>query len=360
MKSNSEIEVSIKGRINTPRMKKTDLENILDLIYNEGWKPQIDEYRASVKEKGKEHEDSKKLKSLLPNFFTVLYDDDNGGVNKMEASGTATGIMIFDLDVYDAEQVEQFREELFAKLKKYIHFTFISPTGGLKFAIKTDVEGRVSPDEPELYDIHFEAYKDISEKFKKLGIDVGLDDVTRNLNRACYISSDSELYYNPSSVKHLIKEKTLQKVREKQEEETKRRAEAAKHRAFNPEHRTEIAQKWFDAGWLRNVLPLAQDAQHNAACYAVVKETIRCGFDEQYAADKIEDLRLLGAIDSELRTHNDVRAYVQRAWKTASAKIFPAPELFTSSTADKKKRIMEIMKAKKEAQAADRLARQKL
>lgn len=122
-------------------------------------------------------------------FFSVL---DFDGRKEIQNVIGHTGLVIIDIDVKDNTELD------FDSLKKnlikddYVFACFKSPSGGLKVIVNTTLENTN----------HHHAYYN-GVKFHLLNkypqiikIDTG-----NNLNRACYLPFDKDIYYNPKSTR---------------------------------------------------------------------------------------------------------------------------------------------------------------
>ena len=129
------------------------------------------------------------LKKKLPYFCISRFSESKDRDFFIEAGG-------FILDIDKINFVEHYKEKL-SKIP-LIRFIFISPKGnGLKVGIHTDKLIR----SPKAYSVAYREFVKIFEK--KTGLKC---DDTPDCSRACFISYDSDCYYNPDSTLWKVKE----------------------------------------------------------------------------------------------------------------------------------------------------------
>lgn len=134
-------------------------------------------------------------KARLPAFYPFDVTNEADGVALITGNVNATGTMVFDYDLSKEEPLtntpegaQALRKKLLSSgLKDTLLFCFTSPSGGLKFAIRTNIT------EPLRYK---HAYEQVLNDMAK--IDIILDRATTDIGRATYISYDPEVYYNPN------------------------------------------------------------------------------------------------------------------------------------------------------------------
>ncbi|MCF7742253.1 BT4734/BF3469 family protein [Aeromonas veronii] len=132
------------------------------------------------------------IKGELPAILMGEYHDLSGGVAQDKAM-SHNGIMVMDVDNIGQAVAEELRQLILnGPVGKYIVFTFISPSGGLKIGLQTDYRKQ----EPEWYQY---CYKKIFKLFVKLGApEQELDKSTCNFNRLTYLSYDPDATFNPN------------------------------------------------------------------------------------------------------------------------------------------------------------------
>lgn len=133
----------------------------------------------------------KQLKLSLPQFYPACNQlkykkfDDN---EKIKSSG----LFHFDLDCYDGTAIS-LRKQLIEIFPSLV-YAFLSPRGGLKFALGTDF---ISSDKTNIQPGYKAIYKQLSncllQKFPQLKI----DNAVGGFNHSCFFSYDPELYFNP-------------------------------------------------------------------------------------------------------------------------------------------------------------------
>ena len=162
------------------------IEDILDEIRNKKQKFLIDSIRKSDNK-----EEKAKLKKKLP---VVLF---NGFFYKRNGDKFIkfSNYMCLDFDGLDSEvDVEIAKKKLIKD--SYVFAVFISPKGmGLKVLIKVKRENTKD---------HLELFNGAKEHFNYIP---GFDDACKDLARACYLSSDPDLYHNKDSEFFNIKAK---------------------------------------------------------------------------------------------------------------------------------------------------------
>ncbi|HAU4930969.1 BT4734/BF3469 family protein [Aeromonas hydrophila] len=131
------------------------------------------------------------IKGELPAILMGEYEDLTGG-SAQDRAMAHNGIMVMDVDNIGQAVAEELRQLILNSLiGKYIAFTFISPSGGLKIGLQTDYRKQ----EPEWYQY---CYKKIFKLFVKLGApEQELDKSTCNFNRLTYLSYDPNATFNP-------------------------------------------------------------------------------------------------------------------------------------------------------------------
>ena len=148
--------------------------------------------------------DRKQLKQQFPCFFPTVNLGQND-VNKLTLQSTPTGIVQFDVDVQDNPDVDV--GTLITKLTTNVPelaYYFISPSGGLKFGLRTDF----IKNQAELYDEEH-LLRDTKERFKAayqiakayvLSVVPGVvfDDSVATLKLGCFLAYDPDAYLNLS------------------------------------------------------------------------------------------------------------------------------------------------------------------
>lgn len=201
------------------------------------------------------------------------------------------GLMIFDIDVYEEEPVQEAIKWVHKNLGKQLFMMFRSPSNGLKFIIKTDVK-------TQDYGFHSFVYKRLAKQFSKKGLQVDTDDKTSNLNRGTYGSWDPDCYYNPECQELPVGAKLEAEWITEQEKENERRVA---QRIF-------IADADFDEKYARNSLRIATQnifngtapGSRNSNMYKVSAACFNCGFDVQEAYHQLSEMRAIGVADPDV------------------------------------------------------------
>ncbi len=161
------------------------LKDVLDyMTYSDKlWLDCLDIREAT--KKGDE-ETKKKLKKSLPYMISCFLKKPKRASKNLKTCN----LMILDVDKITDEKKNFLKEEL--KKEPFTHFFFESPSGtGLKIGM-TFNELII---EPELFSYNYKLYAD---QFGKVyGVEI---DNTHDVARACFLSFDEDLYYNPESL----------------------------------------------------------------------------------------------------------------------------------------------------------------
>ena len=163
-------------------VKEMFLSEIFNLVKNGKWKNEIEQMRfAKQIGKDKKYDELKEgLHSFTP---SATFDGKRAKNTILEYSR----IMSLDYDNLPIEDVNELKDKVIED--KYTLGCFISPSGnGLKVFVKIDSE----------QNHHLTAFHQVLEHYnKKLGFDA--DKNCKDISRLCYMSYDSDLFYNPSS-----------------------------------------------------------------------------------------------------------------------------------------------------------------
>ncbi|MCK5296543.1 MAG: DEAD/DEAH box helicase family protein, partial [Alphaproteobacteria bacterium] len=172
------------------------IEEILSIIKNGSFelyngmslKDSIEEIRASNKGR------RKKLKKGLPYFIpTVLLFDEN----ILREDSIISGAVQFDVDLKDNEKInfDELKNDII-KIPEVI-YAFTSPSGGLKFAIKTDFQKNKNDDAETLKAKYKQAYE-VCKEYVSSFVNIKYDDSMKALKFPCFLSYDKEAYFNPA------------------------------------------------------------------------------------------------------------------------------------------------------------------
>ena len=167
--------------------KHVYLHEIIDEIKSDRFSELVNEIRISEKKK------RNSLKDRLPIFYPCIelfpYSAFENNI-----SVSATGLVQFDFDVYDIENIKEVINQV-SKLDETV-YAFISPSGGVKFAIKTDFQ---CEDKSIISDLFRIAYTKTLDYLIKQSIDLDLDENPSSIKLGCLFSFDPEAYYNENA-----------------------------------------------------------------------------------------------------------------------------------------------------------------
>ena len=180
-----------KGPVtNTYPNKSITVKDLFELVTSDKYQDEIQHINSVVKESfklsnleeiKKIKEEIKRLKSNL-DYITVGGEfTKRGKKNLIKASGYAA------IDIDSLDTVEELKKKL--KNDKHIHLLFISPSGnGLKAIIRV-------PEGKEQYEDYVVGFYNYLHKEYKIP-SVKLDDRTKDISRACFLSYDKDAVYN--------------------------------------------------------------------------------------------------------------------------------------------------------------------
>ncbi|EKP0261225.1 hypothetical protein JFQ93_002512 [Aeromonas sobria] len=185
------MNITLKKHKQATDLSIYSLEGIINCVRagGLGLDTQIIEIRHLKSEGRKAEADA--IKGELPAIVMGEYVNLTAGVAEDKAM-THNGIMVMDVDNIGQAVAEELRQLIMTSpVGRYLAFTFISPSGGLKIGIQTDYRKH----DPEWYQY---CYKKIFKLFVKLGApEVSLDKSTCNFNRLTYLSYDPDATFNP-------------------------------------------------------------------------------------------------------------------------------------------------------------------
>jgi len=158
------------------------LAEIMDEIY-------IGVHKDIVQDIRNETDRSKQsiLKYQLPMFYPAIVEND-GDIDP-------TGLVQFELDVDDNPNVDL--EEIsnsICNIPETI-YCFYSPRKGLKFALRTDFKRNEGESTHSLKKRYKQAYA-VCKQYVSEHVAVKFDDCCRNIMQACFVSSDSDVYFD--------------------------------------------------------------------------------------------------------------------------------------------------------------------
>jgi hypothetical protein len=163
-------------------LKDLPVDEILSLIKSGTFKKDIAPL-VKLKSAGKEKEYKKAKEKLYA--FTPSATFKKG--TKAENFNTYSQIMVLDIDKLKKGDVEVLREKI--KSIPCTYSCFVSPSGlGLKVLVRVDNDEK----------LHRDAFYKVKEYYEKK-LNVKIDRSGVNVNRLCFLSSDTALYFNPDS-----------------------------------------------------------------------------------------------------------------------------------------------------------------
>lgn len=155
----------------------------------------------------------KQFKQQFPSFFPTVYLGQNTE-NKLTIESIPTGIVQFDVDLQDNPDVSV--GTLISKLTDNIPelaYYFISPSGGLKFGLKTDFSKshEASQDEePSLRGTkeRFKTAYQIAKAYvRSVVLGVVFDDTAATLKLGCFLAHDPKAYLNLKCATYLLNDR---------------------------------------------------------------------------------------------------------------------------------------------------------
>lgn len=161
------------GIKNTTPSKQININDFIELLKQEN----------NLIEKVRQEPDKDKRQKQKSKLSYVTFA---GTFNKREKAGLkkASGLACFDFD--DIKNLNEVKEKLIKN--KYTHLLFVSPSGnGFKVVVK--IPEVKDDDEYKKYWISIARHFDLNEN----------DEASKDISRACYISTDKEPYFNPNS-----------------------------------------------------------------------------------------------------------------------------------------------------------------
>jgi hypothetical protein len=183
------MEVGYKERlVSTFEPVVASLDDVIARVKSEEFSDVVNEIRRSDKTTGKALK-----REFLPAFFPSM------------VSGEPTPIVQIDIDPVEGASID------FAGIKRQVAqiehclYAFDSPSGGLKFAVVTDLDFS-DCDLPELRAGKFKVAWDQAVEYLQGRITVPFeaDRATRSCKQSCYLSHDPDCYFNPDAKPLLI------------------------------------------------------------------------------------------------------------------------------------------------------------
>ncbi|ANB68102.1 BT4734/BF3469 family protein [Aeromonas veronii] len=220
--------------------------------------------------------DADVIKGNLPAMLMGEYEDLSAGTATDKAMAH-NGIMVMDVDNIGQSVAEELRELILTSpVGKYIAFTFISPSGGLKVGLMTDYRKHNA-------DWYKFTYKKIFKLFVKLGApEQELDGSTCNFNRLTYLSYDPNATFNPEpSVLSLTRWRVEFDAMAANEQRLMEQRRTASHNGQYNEHR---ARAYCDKAVDSIIAGMGSGNRHNGA-FRICMAAFRCGLGVEGATD---------------------------------------------------------------------------
>lgn len=222
------------------------------------------------------YEEAKAIKDALPGIYMGVYEDLHAGTAQDKAMAH-NGIMVMDVDNIGQVVAEELRQLILtSRVGKYVVFTFISPSGGLKIGVQTDYRKH----DPEWYR---HCYKKIFKLFVQLGApEVNLDNKTCNFNRMTYLSHDPDATFNPKpSVMRLGSgREAFDAMAAKEQRLMEQRRMASQSGTYNERRARAYADKAVDSIISR----MCAGGRHDEV-YIICMVAFRCGLGIEGATD---------------------------------------------------------------------------
>ncbi|WP_081763403.1 BT4734/BF3469 family protein [Imhoffiella purpurea] len=181
------MKVSYLGNIKSQKTEDKEISEIIEVIKSERYKAIVELIRS---ENNKEFRNI--LKSSLPQLFPTVCKLVK---NRLAEDSEPTGIIQFDIDLKGNEGIDMDSEISKIINIQECYYAFKSPSGGIKFGIKTDfIKG--GDETIEITKQRFsQAYHHVQEYIRE-DINVTPDNAASHLKQACYISHDPDAYLN--------------------------------------------------------------------------------------------------------------------------------------------------------------------
>lgn len=308
MSKQNEILVSLKLSQYEIGLSEHSIENLIKMMRSDYLKDKTEEIRNT------EDKDARsKLKNELPIvFFNNRFHDRNQGA-AIYLPKDCHGIMVMDLDEYDESYVRSIANQIRdSSLWQYVLFMFRSPSGGLKFAIKTDVTK-----DDNLF--HTLAYEKIMKLLERMDITCEFDGNCKNINRGTYLTHDEKAYYN-GNCRTLALAERIQKEYDNQKRSERHSAEMMKLQLANSDGTdVERARAWYDKEVQKIINCTVPGFRHQNA-YIVAVTAFSIGLDESDALRGLYAYKQAGKYVDSMTLENKVRE-VKRHWQSNGSVI---------------------------------------
>lgn len=305
---NNEILVSLKLNQLEKGLSEHSIEKLIKLMRSDYLKEKTEQIRNT-----EDKEARNKLKNELPLvFFNNRYHDRNQGAS-LYLPKDCHGIMVMDLDEYDESYVRSIANQIReSSLWPHVLFMFRSPSGGLKFAIKTDA----TRDDNAFHSL---AYEKIMKLLERMDITCEFDNKCKNINRGTYLSHDANAYYN-GNCKTLAIADRVQK-----EYDNQKKREAADIERMRLEHAnsdgidTDRARRWYDKE-VQKIIDCTVSGFRHQNAYTVSVKAFEIGLDESDALRGLYAYKQAGKYVDAMSLENKVRE-VKKHWQSNGAKV---------------------------------------
>lgn len=308
MTNHNALLVSMKLNQLEKGLSEHTIEKLIKLIRSDYLKAKTIEIRST-----NDKEQRNKLKNELPLvFFNNQYHDRNQGAS-IYLPKVCHGVMVMDLDVYDPEYVAHIDKQIrTTAVWPYIMFMFKSPSGGLKFAIKTDVQ----EDDNEFHSI---GYCKVLTLLERLGITCELDGKCKNINRGTYICHDASAYYNGDCKTLALAEKVRKSYASMKAQEAADIAFRAAEREYSDGIDFDRARNWYEKEVQKIISRTVSGFRHQNA-YTVAVTAFNIGLDESDALYGLQMYKFANLYVDGMSIENKVRE-VKQHWQSNGSKV---------------------------------------
>lgn len=229
-----------------------DLDVVLDTIKEEKLKGLIEQMRSFY---DTDYEKYDGLKHNLPIcIFTGIFNDFSN-VGLVSPSNR----LIVDLDKIPLIEIQEIRDMI--ENDPYTNFCFMSP-GGRGFKIGVKVKDNISND---IHNGYLDALKDHYNS-------PYWDDNCKGISRACFLSSDKDLYLNPDS--------EVWTIRKPQSNLFTPALSTPVNSIFTPDTETDTIIRYLEGGWAK--FPMIPGSRHDST-FRRAREMAEWGISEDIA-----------------------------------------------------------------------------
>lgn len=304
----SNYTVSLKLDQLESELREYPTKSIIKMIKSDYLKSVTDAIRT---ESDKERRSD--LKNKLPLvFFNNKFHDTNGGASLYKAKDNY-GVMVMDLDDYDDIKVKATINQLMdSALWAYVLFMFRSPSGGLKFAIKTDVA-------VDDNDFHKEAYYKVTKLLVKIGVNAEFDSKCCNINRGTYICHDGGAHYNDNCLTLPMFDRVKEAVNERKRKEQAEIEQSKIERQFSSGIDTDRARKWYEKE-VQAIIDRTVSGFRHSNAYVIASTAFGIGLDEADAIYGLQCYKFAGLYVDSMSIENKVRE-VKQHWQANGARV---------------------------------------